>query len=240
MSCRRSTARRSRSTRPTAAAPAGEGIVGRADLAGRQAQGHAGPVGPADRCAGGVAGRIHRCGRTGGGAGHRDRRVASRTSPPGWPGRRTSPTTPAGDHSATAPTSPRPSPAGAASNGKYKGVAPEAKLLRRQGLRRQRQLPGVRDPGRDGMGRDRGQGEGRQPEPGRPGHPGVDPLEEAVNRLTTQTGTLFVIAAGNEGPGEHASVRRAARTPRSPSAPWTSRTSWPTSPAAARASATPR
>ncbi|MGW6201364.1 S8 family serine peptidase [Kribbella sp. NPDC055110] len=32
--------------------------------------------------------------------------------------------------------------------------------------------------------------------------PGIDPLEEAVNRLTAQTGTLFVIAAGNEGPGE--------------------------------------
>ncbi len=32
--------------------------------------------------------------------------------------------------------------------------------------------------------------------------PEVDPLEEAVNRLTAQTGTLFVIAAGNSGPGE--------------------------------------
>jgi subtilisin family serine protease len=29
--------------------------------------------------------------------------------------------------------------------------------------------------------------------------PGVDPLEEAVNRLSAQTGALFVIAAGNEG-----------------------------------------
>jgi subtilisin family serine protease len=28
--------------------------------------------------------------------------------------------------------------------------------------------------------------------------PGIDPLEEAVNRLTAQTGALFVIAAGNE------------------------------------------
>ena len=32
--------------------------------------------------------------------------------------------------------------------------------------------------------------------------PELDPLEEAVNRLTAQTGTLFVIAAGNSGPGE--------------------------------------
>ncbi len=30
--------------------------------------------------------------------------------------------------------------------------------------------------------------------------PEIDPLEEAVNRLTAQTGTLFVIAAGNSGP----------------------------------------
>ncbi|MCS7476292.1 S8 family peptidase [Umezawaea endophytica] len=31
--------------------------------------------------------------------------------------------------------------------------------------------------------------------------PGVDPLEEAVNTLSTKYGTLFVIAAGNSGPG---------------------------------------
>jgi subtilase family protein len=37
---------------------------------------------------------------------------------------------------------------------------------------------------------------------GGPDAPGIDPLEEAVNRLSTETGTLFVIAAGNEGPGE--------------------------------------
>jgi len=39
---------------------------------------------------------------------------------------------------------------------------------------------------------------------GGPDFPGVDPLEEAVNTLTAQYGTLFVIAAGNEG--EDASV----------------------------------
>ncbi len=33
--------------------------------------------------------------------------------------------------------------------------------------------------------------------------PAEDPLEEAVNRLSTQTGALFVIAAGNEGPDAH-------------------------------------
>ncbi|MFK4090340.1 S8 family serine peptidase [Kribbella sp. NPDC020789] len=32
--------------------------------------------------------------------------------------------------------------------------------------------------------------------------PGVDPLEEAVNRLTAEHGTLFVVSAGNEGPSD--------------------------------------
>ncbi|MEU4392953.1 S8 family serine peptidase [Kribbella sp. NPDC023855] len=36
---------------------------------------------------------------------------------------------------------------------------------------------------------------------GGPGSEGLDPLEEAVDRLTRQTGTLFVVAAGNE-PGK--------------------------------------
>jgi len=36
---------------------------------------------------------------------------------------------------------------------------------------------------------------------GGPDAPETDPMEEAVNRLTAATGTLFVIAAGNEGPG---------------------------------------
>ena len=31
---------------------------------------------------------------------------------------------------------------------------------------------------------------------------GTDPLSEAVNRLTAETGTLFVVAAGNDGPVE--------------------------------------
>ena len=34
---------------------------------------------------------------------------------------------------------------------------------------------------------------------GGPDTPGIDPIEEAVNTLTAQTGTLFVIAAGNDG-----------------------------------------
>jgi hypothetical protein len=31
---------------------------------------------------------------------------------------------------------------------------------------------------------------------------GIGPMDEAVNRLTAETGTLFVVAAGNAGPGE--------------------------------------
>jgi subtilisin family serine protease len=35
---------------------------------------------------------------------------------------------------------------------------------------------------------------------GAPDQPGIDPLEEAVNTLTARTGVLFVVAAGNDGP----------------------------------------
>jgi subtilisin family serine protease len=88
----------------------------------------------------------------------------------------------------------------AASSGKYKGVAPDAQLL-------------------DGKVCD---GEGGCEESaliaamewaaveqkakvvnislGWPDTAEVNPMEAAVNRLTAQTGTLFVIAAGNEGP----------------------------------------
>ncbi|MBM0206042.1 S8 family serine peptidase [Micromonospora sp. STR1s_5] len=34
-----------------------------------------------------------------------------------------------------------------------------------------------------------------------PDTPGIDPMEEAVDALTEQYGTLFVVAAGNSGPG---------------------------------------
>ncbi|WP_168197248.1 S8 family serine peptidase [Kribbella sp. ALI-6-A] len=91
---------------------------------------------------------------------------------------------------------------GAASGGKYKGVAPDATLL-------------------DGKVCDRGGGcpdsamlAGLQWAAveqkaavvnfsiGGPDTPEVDPIEAAINRLTAQTGTLFVVAAGNEGPGD--------------------------------------
>ncbi len=38
---------------------------------------------------------------------------------------------------------------------------------------------------------------------GGPDQPGVDPLEQAVETLTARHGTLFVVAAGNDGPREH-------------------------------------
>ncbi len=89
---------------------------------------------------------------------------------------------------------------GAASGGKYKGVAPDARLY-------------------DGKVCD---GRGQCPDSailaamewaakdikaavvnvslGGTDTPEIDPLEEAVNRLTAETGTLFVVAAGNSGP----------------------------------------
>ncbi len=38
---------------------------------------------------------------------------------------------------------------------------------------------------------------------GGPDQPGTDPLERAVQTLTARHGTLFVVAAGNEGPADH-------------------------------------
>ncbi|WP_336621609.1 S8 family serine peptidase [Streptomyces sp. DH37] len=89
---------------------------------------------------------------------------------------------------------------GGRSNGKYRGVAPGAKLLNAK----------VLDD--DGYGSDSdiiagmewsvaqgaevvnlSLGGGDTPE--------VDPMEDAVNRLSKDSGALFVIAAGNEGPG---------------------------------------
>ena len=85
---------------------------------------------------------------------------------------------------------------GAASGGKYKGVAPGAKLLigkvcSTRNCAESAILAGM---------------EWAAPKAkvinmslGGDDYPGVDVLEEAVNRLTAQTGTLFVIAAGNNG-----------------------------------------
>lgn len=86
---------------------------------------------------------------------------------------------------------------GAASDGKYKGVAPDAGLLVGKVL------------GDDGWGFDSQIIAGMQwaaaegarvvnMSLGKPDSPGVDPIEDAVDTLTAQTGALFVVAAGNQ------------------------------------------
>ena len=100
------------------------------------------PVRAADRRTGGLAGGLHRPGRPGRRSRHRHRRHPSGPGRPRSPARRTSPTSADGDKvghgthvaSTIAGTA-------AASAGKYKGVAPGAKLLRRQGLRRPTAAP---------------------------------------------------------------------------------------------------
>ncbi|MBB5840776.1 S8 family peptidase [Kribbella italica] len=91
---------------------------------------------------------------------------------------------------------------GAASGGKYKGVAPDATLLDGK----------VCDNG--GSCSDSAMLAGLQWAAveqkakvvnfsiGGPDTPEVDPIEAAINQLTARTGTLFVVAAGNEGPGD--------------------------------------
>ncbi|WP_162907154.1 S8 family peptidase [Allorhizocola rhizosphaerae] len=90
---------------------------------------------------------------------------------------------------------------GTASGGRYQGVAPDATLLNAKVLRD------------DGFGRESWLIAGMEwavAEGARIvsmslgasfGTP-ADPMAEAVDRLTRQTGTLFVVAAGNSGPGE--------------------------------------
>ncbi|MFF3378541.1 S8 family serine peptidase [Streptomyces sp. NPDC002680] len=87
---------------------------------------------------------------------------------------------------------------GAKSGGKYKGVAPGAKILNGK----------VLDD--DGWGSDSGIIAGMEwavaqgadvvnLSLGGTDMPGIDPMEETVNRLSAESDTLFVIAAGNEG-----------------------------------------
>ncbi len=88
---------------------------------------------------------------------------------------------------------------GAKSGGKYRGVAPDAKIL------------DVKVLGDNGSGPDSGIIAGMQwaaeqgvdvinMSLGSFDSPEIDPLEEAVNTLSAKYGTLFVIAAGNYGP----------------------------------------
>ncbi|WP_238161258.1 S8 family serine peptidase [Kribbella antibiotica] len=90
---------------------------------------------------------------------------------------------------------------GAASNGKYKGVAPDAKLYDGKvcmaaGCPDSAILAGM-DWAANVV-----QADVVNLSLGGMDTPGIDPMEEAVNRLTATTGTLFVIASGNSGPGD--------------------------------------
>ncbi|TQE19752.1 peptidase S8 [Streptomyces ipomoeae] len=94
---------------------------------------------------------------------------------------------------------------GAKSNGKYKGVAPGAKILNGKVL------------GDDGSGTDSGIIAGMEwaaeqgaaivnMSLGGPDSPALDPMEAAVNKLSAEKGILFAIAAGNAGPGPHGTM----------------------------------
>nr|WP_239095992.1 S8 family serine peptidase [Micromonospora lutea] len=87
---------------------------------------------------------------------------------------------------------------GAASDGRYRGVAPDATLLsgkvcEEYGCTESAILAGMQwaatEAGADVINLSLGGAD----------TPEVDPLEEAVNTLTEQTGALFVISAGNDG-----------------------------------------
>ncbi len=87
---------------------------------------------------------------------------------------------------------------GAASGGKYKGVAPDAKLYdgkvcADRGCYESDLLAGMEWAAKEVKAKVVNFSIGGTDTPE------IDPLEEAVNRLTAETGTLFVVAAGNSG-----------------------------------------
>ncbi|MBB6566848.1 S8 family serine peptidase [Kribbella sandramycini] len=88
---------------------------------------------------------------------------------------------------------------GAASGGKYKGVAPEAKLYDGK-VCATRSCPESAILAGMEWAANEVKATVVNISLGGPDGPEIDPLEDAVNRLTAQTGTLFVISAGNEGP----------------------------------------
>ncbi|WP_371407243.1 S8 family serine peptidase [Kribbella sp. NBC_00662] len=90
---------------------------------------------------------------------------------------------------------------GAASDGRYKGVAPDARLYDGKicevyGCEESAILAGMEWAANDVKAKIVNLSIGGQDTPE------LDPVEEAVNRLTAETGTLFVVAAGNSGPGD--------------------------------------
>lgn len=127
---------------------------------------------------------------------------------------------------------------GAASDGKEKGVAPEAtlavgKVLDDHGSGSESQIiAGMEWAARDVHARVVSMSLGST-EPS----DGADPMARAVDTLSKETGALFVVAAGNTG-APPPSDRPAPPTQPSPSGPSTRPTRPPTSPAPGRASAT--
>ena len=89
----------------------------------------------------------------------------------------------------------------AASSGRYKGVAPDAKLYDGK-VCDQGGCPESAILGGMEWAANEVKAKVVNLSLGGTDTPEVDPLEEAVNRLTAQSGTLFVIGAGNDGPGE--------------------------------------
>lgn len=88
---------------------------------------------------------------------------------------------------------------GAKSHGKYKGVAPDAKILNGKVL----DDSGSGDDSGILAGMEWAAGQGADIvnlSLGGQDTPGIDPLEAEVNKLSTEKGILFAIAAGNEGP----------------------------------------
>ncbi|TCC50131.1 hypothetical protein E0H75_17785 [Kribbella capetownensis] len=89
---------------------------------------------------------------------------------------------------------------GAASDGKYRGVAPDAKLYAGKVCPSRQCSDSAILAGMEWAATEL-HATVVNISIGAPDSPELDPLEEAVNRLTQETGTLFVIAAGNSGPG---------------------------------------
>ncbi|MGW1594436.1 S8 family peptidase [Streptomyces sp. NPDC002343] len=88
---------------------------------------------------------------------------------------------------------------GAKSGGKYKGVAPDAKLLNGKVL----DDSGYGDDSGILAGMEWAAGQGADVvnlSLGGYDSPGIDPLEAEVNKLSAEKGVLFAIAAGNDGP----------------------------------------
>ncbi len=91
---------------------------------------------------------------------------------------------------------------GAASDGRYKGVAPDARLLDAKVCDDNGSCPDSAIIAGMEWAAVEKHADVVNVSLGEEDLPEVEPLEEAINQLTAQTGTLFVVAAGNSGPRE--------------------------------------